>query len=59
MALTAGFDFETKLYDIINVYVNASLRKPTYYQMSFSFEHFGRIWEVFKALYGLKYSVNL
>ena len=59
MALTAGFDLKTKSYDIINAYVNASLRKPTYYQMPPGFEHLGRIWEVLKALYKLKHSANL
>ena len=59
MALIAGFDLETKSYDIINAYVNASFRKPTYYQMPFDFEYFGRIWKILKILYRFKHSANL
>ena len=43
MVLIVNFDLKTKLYDIINIYVNVSLRKPIYYYMFSNFEYFGRI----------------
>jgi hypothetical protein len=56
MALVAGFDLETRQYDVVNAFANAQLPQPVYYECPEGYGQPGKIWKVLIALYGLRTS---
>jgi hypothetical protein len=59
MALVAGFNLETRQYDVVNAFANAQLPQPVYCECPEGYGQLGKIWKVLIALYGLRTSLLL
>ena len=59
MSITAAFDLETRQYDAVGAFLNATLDEPTFVRCPEGFGIPGKIWILKKALYGLKQSPRL
>lgn len=56
MAIAAFFNLEIRQYDAVNAFTNACLPTPVYCQEPEGFQDGEHIWELQRALYGLKTS---
>ncbi|EEA25069.1 conserved hypothetical protein [Talaromyces marneffei ATCC 18224] len=56
MAIAARFDLELKQYDAVNAFVNAKLDEEIFMRMAPGYRESGKIYQLNKALYGLRRS---
>src|SRR5204862_3680016 len=56
MAIAARFDLELKQYDAVNTFVHALLFNKVYMRMPIGYREKGKIYQLNRALYGLRES---
>jgi hypothetical protein len=56
MAIAAYFNMEVRQYDAVNAFTNAQLATPVYCYLPEGFSNSDHLWELRRALYGLKTS---
>ena len=56
MAIAACFDLELKQYDAVNAFVHAPLSNKVYMRMPIGYREKGKVYQLNKALYGLRES---
>jgi hypothetical protein len=56
MAIAAYFNMEVRQYDAVNAFTNAQLATPVYCHLPEGFSDSDHLWELRRALYGLKTS---
>ena len=56
MAIAAYFNLKIRQYDAVNAFTNAQLNTPVYCHPPEGFSNAEHLWELRRALYGLKAS---
>src|SRR4051812_16423490 len=56
MAIAAYFNLEIRQYDAVNAFTNTPLKTPVYCYQPEGFSDSNHLWELHRALYGLKIS---
>src|SRR5436190_11131644 len=56
MAITARFNLELKQYDAVNAFVHAPLSNKVYMRMPIGYREKGKVYQLNRALYGLRES---
>jgi hypothetical protein len=59
MAIAAYFNMEVRQYDAVNAFTNAQLATLVYCHLLEGFSNSEHLWELRRALYGLKTSLLL
>ena len=59
MAIAARFDLELKQYDAVNAFVHAPLSNKVYMRMPIGYREKGKVYQLNRALYGLRESFIL